>query len=61
MRIRMNTSLAGAFESYDHGQEYDVAEDLGRALCADGRASEVAPPPPSKPAKPRRGQNQEHA
>ena len=53
MRIRMNTSLAGPFESWDQGQEYDVDEDFGRALCEDGRASPARPPAPTKPAAPR--------
>lgn len=45
MRIRMNTSLAGPFESWDQGQEYEVDEAFGRALCADGRAEPAASPP----------------
>lgn len=38
-RVRMKTSMAGPFETYAHGREYDLPVALAEAFCADGRAA----------------------
>lgn len=42
-QVRMNTSLAGGGETFDHGQEYELSDAFAEALCADGRAELVEP------------------
>lgn len=55
MRIKMNRSLAGPDVAYRPGQEYDVDDTLGKALCADGRASQVQAEPKPKRSQGKRG------
>lgn len=43
MRIRFNTSVAGANFSYDDGEQADVTENEGRSFVRSGVAVEVRP------------------
>lgn len=48
MKVRMKVSLAGTEFSYYHGQEVEVPDKLGEALCSDGRAEPIEPKSKSK-------------
>lgn len=57
MRIRMNVALSGRDFNYMSGEEYDVADELAEALCADDRASAVDEPKPKRNRKARNGRS----